>query len=88
MAQLITSKPKMHAPNSNDGYPKKNLQFGSSLKVLVAQASGYITICLPPQGCRPISGSIDNLKTSKCMRPIQMMDTLRKFFNLGAHLRF
>jgi hypothetical protein len=78
----------MHAPNSNGGYPKKNLQFGSSLKVLVAQASGHITICVPPQSCKPIIGSIDNLKTSKCMHPIQVMDTLKKFFDLGAQLGY
>jgi hypothetical protein len=78
----------MHAPNSNDGYLKKILQFGSSIRVLVVQASGHITICVPPQSCRPINGSIDNLRTSKYMHPIQMMGTLRKFFNLGAHLRF
>jgi hypothetical protein len=27
----------MHASNSNDGYPKKILQFGSLIRVLVAQ---------------------------------------------------
>jgi hypothetical protein len=78
----------MHAPNSNDGYLKKILQFGSSFKVLMAQANGHITICVPPQSYKPTSGSIDNLSTSKCMHPIQMMDTLRKFFNLGVQLRF
>jgi hypothetical protein len=78
----------MHAPNPNDGYLKNFFQFGSSIKVLVAQTSGHITICVPPQSCWPISGSIDNLKTSKCMHLIQMMDTLKQFFILGTHLRF
>jgi hypothetical protein len=78
----------MHAPNSSDGYPKKIRQFGNSIKVSIAQARGHITICVPPQSCKLISGSIGNFRTSKCMHPIQMMDTLRKFFNLGTQLGF
>jgi hypothetical protein len=54
----------------------------------MAQASGHIIICVAPQSCRPISGLINNLKTSKCMHPIQMTDTLRKFFDLGVQLGF
>jgi hypothetical protein len=38
----------MHAPNSNEGYPKIFFQFGNSIKVLVAQPSGHITICVDP----------------------------------------
>jgi hypothetical protein len=38
----------MHAPNSNDGHSKKILQFGNSIKVSITQASGHITICVPP----------------------------------------
>jgi hypothetical protein len=68
----------MHAPNSSDGYPQKILQFGSSIKVSIVQANGHITICVPPQSYKPISDSINNLSTSKCMHPIQMMDTLKK----------
>jgi hypothetical protein len=64
----------MHAPNSNDGYLTKILgEFGSSIRVSVAQANGDITICVPLQSYKPINGSIDNLKTSKCMHPIQMI---------------
>jgi hypothetical protein len=49
----------MHAPNSNDGYPTKNLrEFGSSIRVSIAQANGDITICVPPQSYKPINGSI------------------------------
>jgi len=65
----------MHAPYLNDGYLKTILHFGNSLKVLVVQASGQITICVPPQSCRPINGLVDKLRTSKCMHPNQMMDT-------------
>jgi hypothetical protein len=78
----------MHAPNSNEGYLNKILQFGNLIKVLVTQPSDHITICVDPQNCRPINGSIDNLKTSKYMHPIQMKDALRKFFNLEVQLRF
>ncbi len=56
--------------------------------VSLAQPSGHITISVDPPSCKPISGSIDNFKTSKCMPPIQMKDTLTRFFNLGAQLRF
>jgi hypothetical protein len=38
----------MHAPNSNEGYFNKIIQFGSSIKVLVTQPSGHITICVDP----------------------------------------
>jgi hypothetical protein len=38
----------MHAPNSNERYPKKIFQFKNSIKVLVAQQSGHITICVDP----------------------------------------
>jgi len=48
----------MHAPNSNDGYLKKLLQFGNIIKVLVAQANGHITICVDPYNCKLIVGSI------------------------------
>jgi hypothetical protein len=41
-----------------------------------------------PQSYKPINGSTNNLKTSKCMHPIQMKDTLRKNFNLEIQLRF
>jgi hypothetical protein len=78
----------MHAPNPNDGYLKIILHFGNSLKVLVAQASGQITICVPPHSCRPIIGSVDKFRTSKCMHPIQMMDSFKKIFNLGVQLGF
>jgi hypothetical protein len=48
-----------------------------------------MTICVPPHSCRPINGSTNNLRTLKCMHPIQMMDILQKFYeNLGAQLRF
>ncbi len=66
----------MHAPSSNEGYPKKIFQFGNSIKVSIIQANGHVTICVDPQSYRPINGSIDNLITSKCMHPIQMKDTL------------
>jgi len=77
----------MHAPNSSDGYLLKILQFGSSFKVLVVQTSGQITICVPPRGCKPIIGSVDKLRTSKCMHPIQMMDTLKKNLQFGSSIR-
>jgi hypothetical protein len=69
----------MHAPNSNEGYFKKILQFGSSIKVSIVQASGHITICVPPHNHKLINCSTNDLKTLKCMHPIQMMDTLQKF---------
>jgi len=78
----------MHAPNSNEGYVNEILQFGNLIKVLVAQPSDHITICVDPHNCKPINGSIDNLKTSKCRNPIQMKDTLKKEFNLEVQLMF
>jgi hypothetical protein len=60
----------------------------SSIKVSVVQPSDQLIIYVDTQSYRPINGSIDNLRTSKCMHPIQMKDTLRKFFNLGVQLRF
>jgi hypothetical protein len=56
--------------------------------VSIVQPSGHITICVDPQSYKPISGSINNLRTSKFMPRIQMKDTLTRFFNLGAQLRF
>jgi hypothetical protein len=58
------------------------------IKVLVVQANDQLIIYVDTQSCKPISGSIDNLKTLKCMHPIQMKDTLRKSFNLEVQLGF
>jgi hypothetical protein len=49
--------------------------------VSVAKPNGRFTIYVDPQSCKPIS---DNLKTSKCMPPIQVKDTLTRIFNLGV----
>jgi hypothetical protein len=78
----------MQEPNSNERYPKKRIQFGSSINVSILQPSGHITICVDPQSYKPINGSTNNLKTSICMHPMQMKDTLRKNFNLEIQLRF
>jgi len=40
----------MHAPNSNEKYLKKILEFGN--RVSIAQPSGHITICVDPQSNR------------------------------------
>jgi hypothetical protein len=77
----------MHAPNLNEGYINKIFQFGSSIRVLIIQPNGHITICVDPQNFRPISGSIDNLRTSKWMPPIQIKDTLAKKIQFGSSIR-
>jgi hypothetical protein len=61
--------------------------FGS-IRVSIAQPRDQVIIFVVTQSCKPISGSMDNLKTSKAMHPIQMKDTLRKSFNLEIQLRF
>ncbi len=55
----------------------------SSIRVLVIQPSDQLIIFVDTQSCRPINGSIDNLR-NKCMHLIQMKDTLKKKFNLGT----
>jgi hypothetical protein len=67
--------------------PSCRLDFGS-IPILIIQPSDQLIICMDTQNCRPINGSINNLKTQKCMDPIQMKDTLRGFFNLEVQLRF
>jgi hypothetical protein len=67
--------------------PSGRLDFGS-IKVSIAQPNDQLIIFVDTQSYKPISGSIDNLKTSKCMQPIQMKDTLRKSFNLEVQLGF
>jgi len=52
----------MHAPNSNERYPKKILQFESSINVSILQPSDHITICVDPQSYKPINGSTNNVK--------------------------
>jgi hypothetical protein len=61
--------------------------FGS-IKVLVVQPNDQLILSMDTQSCRPIIGSFDNLRVSKCMHPIQMKDTLKKFFNSGIQLGF
>jgi hypothetical protein len=60
--------------------------FGS-IPILVVQLSDQLIISMDAQSYWLISGSIHNFKTSKCMHPIQMKDTLRGFFNLEAQFR-
>jgi len=57
--------------------------FGS-IPILVVQPNDQLIISMDTQNYKFISGSIHNLKTSKCMDPIQMKDTLRRFFNLES----
>ncbi len=65
-----------------------NKSYHQKTWVSIAQPNVHFTICVDPQNYKPISGSIDNLKTSKCMPPIQMKDSLTRLFNLGVQLRF
>jgi hypothetical protein len=67
--------------------PSDRPDFGS-IRVLVIQSNDQLIIFMDTQSCRPIIGSIDNLRVAKCMHPIQMKDTIRKFFNLGIQLGF
>jgi hypothetical protein len=60
--------------------------FGS-IPILVVQISDQLIIYMDALNYWFISGSIHNFKTSKCMHPIQMKDTLRGFFSLEAQLR-
>jgi hypothetical protein len=72
-------------------YTNENLELQTWLWlnwILVAQFNDQLIISLDTQSYRPINDSIENLRTSKCMHPIQMMDTLRKFFNLEVQLGF
>jgi hypothetical protein len=64
-----------------------NCNLDSSLiLVLVVQPNDQLIIFVDPQNYRPINGSIDNFKTSKCMHPIQMKDTLKGFFSFEIHI--
>jgi hypothetical protein len=59
----------------------------NSIRVSVVQPNDQLIISVDTQSHKPINGSMDNLRTSKCMHPIPMKDTLRQFFNLGVQLR-
>jgi hypothetical protein len=72
--------PQMKTPNGRPNF--------GSIRVLVIQPNDQLIISMDTQSCRPIIGSIDNLKVSKCMHPIQMKDTLKQLFNLGIQLGF
>jgi hypothetical protein len=58
------------------------------IKVSIVQSSDQLIISMDTQSYKPINGSIDDFKTSKCMHPIQMKNTLRKSFNLEVQLKF
>jgi hypothetical protein len=43
----------MHGPNSNEGYLKRILQSGSSIKVSISQPNVHMTILVDQQNCKP-----------------------------------
>ncbi len=59
---VVETSPQMKTPSGR-------LDFGS-IKVSIAQPNDQLIILVDTQSYKPISGSIDNLKTSKCMQPI------------------
>jgi hypothetical protein len=77
----------MHAPNSNEGYPKRIFQFGHSIRVSVAQPNDHITICVDPHNCRPKIGSI-SLSIVQCQQPMKIKDTPRPFINMEVKFGF
>ncbi len=70
---IIKTNPHMYTNENPELWP----DFGS-IRVLIVQPNDQLIIFVDTQSCRPISGSIDNLRYSKCTHPIQMKDTLKQ----------